>query len=30
MDLEEEEEGTPPVVDDLFYGSREQVRIYVL
>jgi hypothetical protein len=30
MDLEEEEEGTPPVVDDLFHGSREQVRIYVL
>jgi hypothetical protein len=32
MDQEEEdeEEGTPPVVDDLFHGSREQVRIYVL
>ena len=29
MDLEEEEEkGTPPVVDDLFHGSREQVRMY--
>jgi hypothetical protein len=30
MDLEEEEEGTPPAIDDLFHGSREQVRIYVL
>lgn len=30
MNLEEEEEGTPPVVDDLFHGSNEQVRIYVL
>jgi hypothetical protein len=29
MELEEEEEGTPPAIDDLFHGSREQVRINV-